>query len=122
MAIGIVPGLAEQHVAHPGAAGAAHVRVVAVAAVAPKIVHRALARVAHGKSPLPNVLERRIAHVAGSPRDRAERRTALDGAVRFDAEGGGSCAARAVVTARGPTLEQGLVGPEVAEVVAAEHE
>src|SRR5690348_5562795 len=109
MAVGVVPGFSEQHVAHPGAAGAAHIRVVTLAAVAPEIVDRALTRVAHGKSSLPNVFERRIAHVARAPGDGTERGTALDGAVGFDAEGGGPRAARAVVAVRGPAFEQGLV-------------
>src|SRR6202034_881001 len=102
----------------PRAAGAAGVGVVAVVAVAPEVLHGAVAGEAQGGRALPDVAQAVLADVAADVVRGRERGAALDVAVRLDAEGGSARAARGEVAARHGAAELGFVGAEVAEVVA----
>src|SRR3954462_15305478 len=69
----VVPRLAEQRKRRPGAAGAAHVGVVAAATISPEIVDGAIAHVAQRRRALPDVSQRGVPDVAAGPRLRLQR-------------------------------------------------
>src|ERR1019366_2700574 len=112
MAVGVIAGFTEGDEAGPRAAALA---------VAPEVAGRAVARVAERFAPLPDVFERRVADVAARPWRGRQRGAALDRAVGLDAERGAARAARPAapaVTAVVVAAKHGLVGAEVADVVA----
>src|SRR4051812_43528318 len=120
MAIGVVAGLAEQAVRHPGAAAHALGGVVAVAAVTPQVVQRTVARVAYRRCALPQVAQRMLAYAAARPLRRGQGGAALYRAVGLEPQHRFAGSARAAVLLRHIAAQQRFVRTEVTDVVAGE--